>query len=579
MMNHDDQRLFVDELSAQEGSWKRYVEFTPVPHAIISLSDGRFLYANPAVSRILGVERARIIGRPVSDFLSAPTEERDRYVEALADQPSGELEVCVRGTDGNQIWAIVSWVSTTVEGEAAILATGVDLTMSKHLEDELKKSEDRSLLQKQHTNGGFPDGESNDLLARTTLGRALAGKRESLERIVAERTSELLRTLHLVEDANLQLQEANSVKNRFLSSMSHELRTPLHAILGFTDLLAGEHYGSLNRKQQRYVQQIDQSGRHLLSLINDLLDVAKIDIGTMELGLERIDLKDSVSGTMALLNPQVVRKNLSFVLECDPNLPAITADRKKIKHILFCIIDNAIKVSHEGSEIVIHIGRAGYDYVRVDIHDSGDTIDSDEKETLFSESHQSDRVQNGQLGGRGVGLALTQRLIEIHGGRIGVESRPEGGNTFWFTLPAMATINSQVEAAKTRRSAPMNLQGRKILVVEDNELNLSMLCDMLATLHHQVIEARNGQEAVQLAQSSLPDMILMDIRMPVMNGLEATRLIRDLPGFDSIPIIALSASTGTEAEQLQREAGCTATLPKPFTYRSLIGTLEKYLLN
>lgn len=125
----------------------------------------------------------------------------------------------------------------------------------------------------------------------------------------------------------------------------------------------------------------------------------------------------------------------------------------------------------------------------------------------------------------------------------------------------------------------MNLQGRKILVVEDNELNLSMLCDMLATLHHQVIEARNGQEAVQLAQSSLPDMILMDIRMPVMNGLEATRLIRDLPGFDSIPIIALSASTGTEAEQLQREAGCTATLPKPFTYRSLIGTLEKYLLN
>ena len=405
----------------------------------------------------------------------------------------------------------------------------------------------------------------------------LAEERNGLEKKVATRTQELRDSLVKIEDAKLRLESANKAKSQFLSSMSHELRTPLNGILGFSDLLRGQFFGKLNDKQIAYVNQIEDSGRHLLSLINDLLDTAKIDAGAMELEIVECKPKVLINSAVDMIKGQSKRKSLVIEVVIEPDFTLVTVDERKTKQILLNLLSNAVKYTNKGGKIVVRAIKEDSMF-RVEVEDNGIGIDHNQLEKIFVEFHQADHVRDEQLGGTGIGLALTRRLVELHGGQIGVESEPGKGSKFWFTLPLLKTAAKKPQLLEGREElTAVETTGRRILVVEDNEINLQVILAMLSIHKYEVAIAKNGREALELAQSFKPELVLMDMQMPVMNGFEATRQLRAISGFREIPIIALTASTGVEAIKQQKAAGCTAHLAKPFDLKTLRYILKTHM--
>ena len=418
------------------------------------------------------------------------------------------------------------------------------------------------------------------LVLRAEVRRSTAQlqlERQNLERMVQSRTEELRESLGRLEDTNLRLVEANRHKSRFLSSMSHELRTPLNAILGFTDLLRGQFFGALNDKQMDYTRQLEKSGKHLLSLINDLLDITKIDAGAMEVKTETFHPRECIDATVTMLSAQLRAKNLHTDITSDPDVTHMTGDLRKCKQIMLNLLSNAIKYTPESGRITVHTEHVD-GAVKVSVTDTGIGIEPAEQEKIFSEFHQTDQVRDEQLGGTGIGLALTKRLVELHGGKIGVVSQLGAGSTFWFTLPQddADSENWHQDSSGTMMAVRTPRQ-RRILVAEDNEANIDLMNDMLSIQGHEVIVARDGQQAIDMAVKHKPDLILMDLRMPVMDGLEATRRLRAMPDFQETPILVVTASAGSDARELCLAAGCTAHLVKPIQTRELFDALDIYL--
>lgn len=419
-----------------------------------------------------------------------------------------------------------------------------------------------------------------NITERRKAQQALIDERNNLEETVQVRTRELNRSLQELQDANLSLSEAGLHKNRFLSSMSHELRTPLNAILGFSDLLKGEYYGKLNEKQSSYVQQIDESGKHLLDLINDLLDIAKIDAGAMSIDASQFSPADLIDGSVSIMGTLSRKKNITIEVDIDPTIRLFSGDLRKCKQIMFNLLSNAIKYTPEQGRIEVNASPVQQNGVKISVTDTGIGVPEDLQDNIFSEFYQADRVRDEALGGTGIGLALTKRLVELHEGEIGVNSVSGKGSTFWFILPH--ANRDDLTTPNTPKSRDLSQAGfprsRRILVVEDNSANLKMIRDMLDMQDHEVAEAGNGQEAIELAGTFEPDLIIMDIRMPVMDGLEATRQLRRLPAFYSTPIVALTASADRDSEGECLGAGCTSFMTKPFLSETLFQMLERLLM-
>jgi len=407
--------------------------------------------------------------------------------------------------------------------------------------------------------------------------RMLEQERHNLERIVEKRTEELSESLKRLEDANLRLQEANRHKSRFLSSMSHELRTPLNAILGFSDLLAGQFFGALNPKQLEYTRQLEKSGKHLLALINDILDITKIDAGAMEVTPEQFHPREMIDATVNMLSAQFREKQLTTKIRTSKEVESISGDLRKCKQILLNLLSNALKYTPPGGEIRVTTERHNTGFIRVSVTDTGVGIPEEEQGKIFSEFHQADRVRDEQLGGTGIGLALTRRLVELHGGSIGVKSKVGEGSTFWFTLPIQTKTVATPFIESSGAIPAIKLHKRRLLLAEDNEANVRLMLDMLAIHGHEVVVARTGREAIDLAVKHKPELILMDLRMPDMDGLEATRELRKTEEFRHTPIIMVTASAGADAKELCLQAGCTAHLPKPVQTKELFRVLQTYL--
>jgi|GEM_PF-3364386 len=431
----------------------------------------------------------------------------------------------------------------------------------------------------------------SDISERRMAETALRLARDELENRVKERTSQLesmnenlkAEILERVQmEGELQkavnaAQAANKAKSAFLANMSHELRTPLNGILGFSDLLKAQFFGPLNEKQIEYVSQIDYAGKHLLAIINDILDISKIDAGSAELQLEEFSAQDFMEATLAMVRVQFKKKEYETEIKCDPNLRTIYADRRKLRQILLNLLSNAGKFTPPKGKISI-IAEVDAGSALISVQDSGIGISKEEQSKIFSEFYQVQKVRDEALGGTGIGLALSKRLIQMHGGQIGVESEPDKGSRFWFKLPLKSKEPSPGFASTTKDSESLQyVYGRKILVAEDSDSNISLILDMLKIHDHSVSLAKTGQEAIDLAISTEPELIFMDLKMPVLDGFEATRRLRTLPKFSKTPILALTASLDVVSKQDCLTSGCDEVVSKPIESKELFRILFKYL--
>jgi PAS domain S-box-containing protein len=406
--------------------------------------------------------------------------------------------------------------------------------------------------------------------------------------------TELKQAENRYKEANKQLiqakndaEAANLAKSVFLSNMSHELRTPLNAVLGFSEILA--HDPQLNEKQKENLEIINRSGSRLLVLINNILDMSKIEAGRIELEFKPVDLHFLLRDIGDMMRPRVEAKHLQFALELAPRLPQyVQLDMEKFRQVLINLLDNAIKFAKTGGVIL----RADADDVssgewqlRFEVEDSGIGIPADEIGTIFEPFIQADRSANEQQG-TGLGLAISRQLIHLMGGDISVQSTINKGSIFRFEIPAdVAEANADVDEMKqqieeTRQRViglAVDEPEWRILVVEDDSNNRLLLSRQLDFVGFKVREAVNGSEAIQQFEDWHPHFIWMDIRMPVMDGYEATRRIRALPGGEQVIILALTASAFKNQEERILAAGCNAALHKPYNESDVFTAMGEQL--
>jgi len=381
---------------------------------------------------------------------------------------------------------------------------------------------------------------------------------------------------------------ANRAKSTFLAHMSHELRTPLNGILGYAQILRRGR--SLTTAQTDGLNVIYKSGHHLLTLISDILDLAKVEAGKLELVPAPVGLPGFLDGVTGIMRMAAQQKDIEFVSDVPDDLPAaVEADEKRLRQVLLNLLGNAVKFTDEGSvtfEIrqtcevfkTSQVSESPQVSLGFEIRDTGVGMTPGELTKIFRPFEQvGDEKRRAE--GTGLGLAITRQLVNLMHGEIRAESEPGRGSAFRFeiVLPVLKEAVSGRQIPKSRQVAGYEGERRKVLIADDTEDNRLVLRDLLEPLGFDISLAVNGKEGVGQAQAIRPDMILMDLMMPVMNGFEAVKAIRGIPEIMDVPIIAISASAFDTDREKSRTAGCQEFLPKPVKPDRLLVMMEKYM--
>lgn len=385
---------------------------------------------------------------------------------------------------------------------------------------------------------------------------------------------------------SLEMERESRNKDEFLATMSHELRTPLNAILSCTEALREGAYGDLGSEQLESVGTIRESGKHLLCLINDILDISKIAAGRLELSTATLGVGSVLESVVEMLRGSAEAKRITIESSHESKLDTIKGDPLRIKQILLNLMGNAIKFSPEGSRVGITVcdGRSS-DVVEFRVWDSGPGIGSEAAMAIFKPFVQAEGKYSRNQPGTGLGLAIARDLAALHGGDIKLEAFDQPGAVFIVELPAeegsvdeqfdfRATGAWEIHDAGEGHAEPESSLIESVLIAEDTDSNFQHLHDLLVSMGYSVDRAHNGVEAVDKAQQTRPDLILMDIDMPVMNGLDAIRILRDEPATELVPIIAVTAMAGVADEQACRRAGADGFLAKPYPLRDLMALMQ-----
>ena len=421
-----------------------------------------------------------------------------------------------------------------------------------------------------------------ELHARTQLNEAgeCLGAAGTLADVTERHAAEVA-----LRAANDNLARAARLKDEFLAAMSHELRTPLNAVLGFSEVLMGGVYGAVNEKQLRALHHILESGRHLLSLINDILDLSKIEAGKEQLVLDTVYLDSLCATSLQLVRTQAAKKNLRLNLAVDPAVETLQGDERRLRQILLNLLTNAVKFTPEGGQVDLSVQPApDGQYVCLTVSDTGIGISPENQGKLFQPFVQLDSKLSRQYNGTGLGLSLVRRLAELHGGSVQLESTLGQGSRFTVLLPrrvaeppAPATPVTMAPAAPAPVEPVAAASRPVVLLAEDNPMNREIIVTYLTAKGFCVVTAENGEEAVRRAQAIQPAIILMDIQMPGMDGLEATRILKSRPGTARPPIIALTALAMSGDRERCLAAGADDYISKPVNLRELAATVTRHL--
>ena len=517
--------LDVSERKRQESELQRYAKALDQVPALIYLKDraSRYVYGNRPVQMLFGCSLAELQGRDDTAFFPAETVEQilaaDRLV--LEHGKATSREISIRQADG----------STTIFWE------------------------DKVPL--------FDPDQPGQIWGLCGISVDITEDRQQ-ERQLRERTA--------------QLQAANAAKSQFLAHMSHEIRTPMNAILGFAQVLARE---DLMPEHRAMIQHINQSGRSLLGIINDILDFSKIEAGQLSLDIRPFHLASLLEQVESLLGALAREKGLALRIEAPPISGLLVGDALRLEQVLINLTGNAIKFTETGSVVIrvqpLNVSEDAV-HLRFDVEDTGIGMADETQANLFQPFSQADSSITRRFGGTGLGLSISKRLVELMGGRIGVESALGVGSNFWFDVSFERLAEEEKSRTTPKEVSGPRLQGLRLLVVDDNQINLLLAEKALTREGAEVLLVQDGLQAIDCLKSEPSgfDLVLTDIQMPVMDGLTATRAIRRELKLESLPVIALTAGVLAEERQQALDAGINDFLPKPMDLDVMANMIRSY---
>lgn len=560
-----ERKQVEDKLRDSEEKYRTLIEQSSEGIALVG-EDGSILEWNAAMQEITGIPRSEAFRLPVWDAQAQmiPSEHRSpQWMASTKTQLSMALQTGYLPQSGQRVEVEIQ----TASGERKIVNQTVftiktlqgfrigsivlDITVHRKAEKDIQQmTEDL-----QHANA-------------------------ELEQRVAERTAELNR-------ANIELEHANHAKDEFLANMSHELRTPLNSILGMSESLLEQRRDSLSEHQQRSLSIIESSGHHLLELINDILDLSKIDAGKFDVYPQSVSVNDVCRSSLAFVKSQAAKKSITVSFANEAAVSKIFTDARRLKQILVNLLTNAVKFTPQAGHVTLHIStRLEEDLIQFSIIDTGIGIATEDLEKLFQPFVQLDSSLNRQYEGTGLGLALVRQLTDLLGGSVQVESEPGKGSCFTIKLAcnlqeigALLKAPAEHPADKTGVPAEVSMPPRRgvVLLAEDNMPNVLTIGEYLGSYGYEVAIAHDGLEAIEKALTIQPDIILMDIQMPSLDGLEATRRLRSNPRFATTPIIALTALAMPGDHERCIQAGASKYMSKPVSLKELVRTIETFL--
>lgn len=390
---------------------------------------------------------------------------------------------------------------------------------------------------------------------------------EQLEQRVDERTLQLALANAELANANEEAKSANQAKSAFLSSMSHELRTPLNAILGFAQILTSDTLPSTLEQKKEFANHILKSGRHLLTLINEILDLAKVESGTITLSMEPVALSDILLEVRTMIEPIAATRKVRALFPLVDGA-VVMADRTRLKQVLLNLLSNAVKYNREEGAVVVTCEQPAPERLRLSVQDTGHGLNPEQVASLFQPFNRLGQEAGAQEG-TGIGLVVTKRLVELMGGQIGVSSSPGVGSVFWIELASTAPLSSALpERGPENDSAPAALpeegEPHLVLYVEDNPANLRLVEEIVAFRRDlRLLSAPDGHLGLQLAKAHRPEVILMDLNLPGMSGIDVLRQLRADPETTWIPVIALTANAMPRDIERGMAAGFHRYLTKP----------------
>ena len=411
-----------------------------------------------------------------------------------------------------------------------------------------------------------------------------------LEKRVRERTQELTDKISELEAAEVELiqsteeaESANRAKSDFLSSMSHELRTPMNAIMGFGQLLEFNPKEPLSEKQLEHTQQILKGGQHLLDLIDQVLELSKIEAGKVSLSVEKVRPTDVITECLTMVSERAGENNVTLVDQTNKSaIPILRTDKNRFRQILLNLLSNAIKYNRPGGSVTITSGLVSEGFQRISIIDTGKGIPQKKRSGLF-EPFDRLGLEAGEIEGTGIGLTITKQLIDLLGGSLGYTSEENVGSNFWIELPLSEDQSSlkQNETEKTVSAETVKVgdnQSRTVLYIEDNQVNMVLMKEIVGRHSNlTMLTAPDAETGLDVAKNQIPDLILMDINLPGMDGIEALAKLRLEDKTKKIPVIALSAAAMPHEIKRGKEAGFEEYITKPINVAEILAAFNTHI--